>query len=124
MKTLALTAAAFVALSAPVFAQTQLEQDLGVQPGSYSASQLIELKAAAEKDGPLSRVWFSPASSTTMSTSGYANARVAKIVASLAAESDNGYVAAHGHRDNGPAAQTITDPRVAAIAAYNAANAD
>ncbi|WP_414897869.1 hypothetical protein [Rhodovulum sp. YEN HP10] len=124
MKTLALTAAAFVALSTPVFAQSQLEQDLGVEAGVYSASQLIQIKAAAEKDGPLAQVWFSPADSTTMSSSGYADARVAKVVASLAAESDNGYVAAHGHRDNGLAPQTISNPRVAAIAAYNAANAD
>ncbi|MBL3568135.1 hypothetical protein DSD19_00640 [Rhodovulum sp. BSW8] len=127
MKTLALTAAALVALSAPVFAQSQLEQDLSVQPGAYSLNQLIELKAAAEKDGVNGWVRFdtaAPATNVSMSTSGYADARVARIVAAHAKASDNGYTSVVGYRDNGPANEKIANARVAEIAAELAANAD
>ncbi len=58
MKKFALTALVALAVSAPAFAQTQLERSVGAAPGQYSLSQLIRLKTAQTESGNEARVYF------------------------------------------------------------------
>ena len=57
MKTIILSAA-LAAFAAPSFASDQLAHSLGVEPGVYTLSQLIELKDAAERTGIEGDVYF------------------------------------------------------------------
>ncbi|MFQ6549304.1 hypothetical protein AADZ90_015200 [Aestuariibius sp. 2305UL40-4] len=50
MKTLALAAVAAAAFSAPAFASDQLAAQLGLDAGSYSVAELIEIRAALESE--------------------------------------------------------------------------
>ncbi|MHC0053317.1 hypothetical protein [Actibacterium sp. D379-3] len=91
MKTFILTSAIALGLSAPAFADTQLERLLGVEPGVYTATQLVALASAADQTGNDARVYFGdPAESVARSGSLYANASVRATFAELAAASDDG----------------------------------
>ena len=58
MKTIILSAALAAFVAAPSFANDQLARSLGVEPGVYTLSQLIELKDAAEQTGNEGSVFF------------------------------------------------------------------
>ncbi len=58
MKTLALTTALALAVSAPAIAQTQLERSVGAAPGQYTTAQLLQLRVAQENSGNEARVYF------------------------------------------------------------------
>ncbi len=58
MKTLALTTALALAVSAPAIAQTQLERSVGAAPGQYTTAQLFQLRVAQENSGNEARVYF------------------------------------------------------------------
>lgn len=90
MKKLALTTALILGVSAPAFAQSQLEKDLGVAPGVYSAAQIVALKSAAEQTGNDATVYFGDKSVAVMSSSNIANARAHSIAQSIAKASDDG----------------------------------
>ncbi|WP_424968262.1 hypothetical protein, partial [Dinoroseobacter sp. S375] len=47
---LALTSALVIALTAPAFASSQLERQLGVEPGAYSFSELAAIKGSFDTD--------------------------------------------------------------------------
>ncbi len=57
MKRIALFAAA-LAISTPVFAQTQLEASVGAAPGQYTLGQLVELKAKKTNSGNEANTYF------------------------------------------------------------------
>ncbi len=71
MKTFAITTALIAAVAAPAFAQSQLERDLGVPAGTYSATQLSALANAAEQDGEGRSMFFNDSHGTkSVSTKG------------------------------------------------------
>lgn len=57
MKSLALTTAVALTLSAPAFADTTLAETLNVAPGTYTTAELIQLREA-EQNGDLQRIRF------------------------------------------------------------------
>lgn len=90
MKTFAIATALTVSLAAPAFANDQLAQSLGVEPGAYTLSQLIELRSATE-DGDWTRVNYikdnAGADMASVSTKGSSsNAGTAQLEASLGVE--------------------------------------
>lgn len=90
MKTFALTTALIASLAAPALAgASQLEKDLGVEPGVYSAAQLVRLKAAAEQTGNEARVHFGEKTAVQVSTSNL-GAATADIVAGITEANDDG----------------------------------
>lgn len=87
MKTIALTTALIAAISAPAFAGSQLEKQLGVEHGVYTVGQLIELSTADAETGNEGRVYFGNDSGITLSSQS-TNDRAAEIHAQLISESD------------------------------------
>lgn len=78
MKTLVLTTALALGITAPAFAQSQLAASLGVDAGTYSVSQLAILKDHSTQTSNDGRVYFGNFSNNErFSTRGVHNARAA-----------------------------------------------
>lgn len=90
MKRFILSTAAVFALAAPALAQSQLERDLGVEPGQYTAIQLVKLKAADGQTGEDGRVYFGTPKSYTVSSSSMSNDEAERILEGIAKGSDDG----------------------------------
>ena len=102
---LALTSALVIALTAPAFASSQLERQLGVEPGVYSFSELAAIKGSYDTDNGYNiaprgdvvstqSVGISPAHAQLAATLGvdandYSFAELANIKGSF--DTDNGY---------------------------------
>ena len=50
MTRIALTSALAIAIAAPAFADTQLERQLGVEPGVYTSAELAAIKGSYDSD--------------------------------------------------------------------------
>src|SRR6056297_2077979 len=88
MKTLILTTALALSLTAPAFAASQLEQSLGVPAGKYTISELAEMQGKRHLDQRNERVsQFGNHSrfSATVSTRGGHSARAQAIFDSIRA---------------------------------------
>lgn len=90
MKAIALTTALITAIAAPAFAGNQLEDTLGVAPGTYSNAQLVALYAASDDDGNEGRL-FAKAAKNNAAQSAEAAARAGMIFEDIAAASDEGH---------------------------------
>ena len=78
MKRIVMTTALTLSLTAPAFAQSQLERSLNVEPGKYTTAQLVELTFAESETGSDARVYFG-------GSRGH-SARAAKVFAQIDAE--------------------------------------
>jgi len=86
MKRFALTTAIALGLAAPAMAARQLEKSLGVAPGVYTLSQLVEIKHAAETDGGGTRAYFGGADDVTVSSRSAVTPGAAQLARSLGVE--------------------------------------
>lgn len=125
MKAIALTTALVAALSAPAFAGSQLEQDLGVDHGVYSATQLVALKNAAEQTGNDARVYFGDNGSNVLSSSNAKNTVAERIFAEInAAGVGEGRFLAKAETRNVVVSDGAANARAAAIIASSAVPTD
>lgn len=90
MKRIILGTAAVFALAAPALAQTQLERDLGVEAGQYTATQLVRLKAAQGQTGDDGRVYFGTPKTYATSSASVTNDTAERIFETIAMDSDDG----------------------------------
>ncbi|MGB8622516.1 MAG: hypothetical protein WCD16_06840 [Paracoccaceae bacterium] len=89
MKNLILTSALIIGASAPAFAQSQLEMQLGVAPGVYSTAQLAQLKGVAGETGNDAMVRLDVNKSVTVSSSNAVPPTAVKIFADLQRAGDD-----------------------------------
>lgn len=71
MKTLALTTALIVAISAPAFANDSLAASVNAQPGQFSVSELIQLRRAIEDNDTVYEAFIRNGGSETISTQSF-----------------------------------------------------
>ncbi len=90
MKTIVIASALIAAVSAPAFAQSQLERNLGVEAGAYTATQLVALKTAADQDGEGRTVFFGADNGVNISSANVTNPRAAAILESIRLAGDEG----------------------------------
>ena len=86
MKTIILSAALALTAAAPSFANDQLARSLGVEPGVYTLSQLIEIKDAAEQTGNEGAVFFGDG----VAFASGSNAGAVQLAAALGVDADTG----------------------------------
>ncbi|MGB8622176.1 MAG: hypothetical protein WCD16_05100 [Paracoccaceae bacterium] len=89
MKNLILTSALILGASAPAFAQSQLEMQLGVEPGVYSTAQLAQIKGVAGESGNDAMISLDSNKSVTMSSSNAVPPKAVKIFAELKRAGDD-----------------------------------
>ena len=89
MKLYASIMALSLGMASAALAQSQLEQNLGAEPGRYTPHQLAIMKVAAEQDGGKSRVHFGQSNGTVVSSLDVVNPRAAEILAGIAESGDD-----------------------------------
>ncbi|MBK5932566.1 hypothetical protein C8N32_11150 [Rhodovulum imhoffii] len=90
MKRFALTAAIALTAAAPALAQTQLEKNLGVEPGVYTPNELARMKVAVEQTGNDAMIWLDGAKAAALSTRALINDEAQRILRAERANSDDG----------------------------------
>ena len=101
MKLFVSTMTLTLSLAGASLAQSQLERNLGVEPGRYTTQELAILKVAAEQNGEGARVFFSPTTNTVASSHGTTVTRASAILAEIAEAGDDTAYRAGAERAGG-----------------------
>lgn len=91
MKTIVTAAIVALSVTAPAFAQTQLERAVGAEAGALTVSQLAELKLRGSNDGANERATNFDNRRIQFSANNIHNSTAAKVFATIADETSGNF---------------------------------